>query len=65
MFGDRKKVIGTIEPDWTNSREFRGDGIKDDSLAFIYGAIKKYGSFPECYPDLKDYIKMMVERIGE
>lgn len=59
------RVIGTIEPDWVNEREFCGDGIKDDSLAFIYGAIKKYGSYPECYHDLKLYILEIAKGIGE
>ena len=61
----RKRIIGTIEPDWINEREFIGDGIKDDDLAFIYGAIKKYGSFPEYYPDLKEYILKIAQKIGE
>lgn len=65
MFDKRTRVIGTIEPDWVNEREFRGDGIKDDSLAFIYGAIKKYGSYPECYPDLQEYILEIAKTIGK
>ena len=62
---EKESYMGTVEPDWTNKREFSGEGIRDDALGFIYGAIKKYGSYPECYPELKDYIKMMAEKIGD
>lgn len=65
LSSEKESYMGTVEPDWTNKREFAGDGIKDDALGFIYGAIKKYGSYPKCYPELKDYIKMMGERIGD
>ena len=63
-----KEYMGTVEPRWTDDSKhpILGDGqIHDDALGFIYGAIKKYGSDPIYYNDLKKYISMMVERIGE
>ena len=32
------------------------DVIEDDTIAFIYGAIKKYGAYKELVPELKEYI---------
>ena len=39
--------------------------LADDTLAFIYGAIKKYGTDPKALEDLKNYISYMATRIGE
>lgn len=64
----KKEYMGTVEPRYTDDSKhpILGDGqIHDDALGFIYGAIKKYGSDPIYYNDLKKYISMMVERIGE
>lgn len=60
------EVMGTVEPRYTDEHCILGDGkIHDDALGFIYGAIKKYGSVPIYYNDLKKYIGIMAERIGE
>jgi len=61
----KTRVIGTIEPDWNNDREFCGPGIADEALAFIFGAIKKYGSYPECYHDLRLYILEIAKGIKD
>lgn len=57
--------MGTIEPRYTDiNNPICGSGvIEDDALAFIYGAIKKYGAYKELVPELKEYIKEIVERI--
>ena len=60
--------IGTVEPRWKDSPEhpILGDGtIHDDALAFIYGAIKKYGSHEEYNESLKKYIIKEAEYIGK
>lgn len=60
--------IGTVEPRWTDSPEhpILGDGyIHDECLAFIYGAIKKYGCHEEYNEDLKRYILEIAEDIGK
>jgi hypothetical protein len=41
------------------------DCICDDVLAFIYGAIKKYGTDKEYLEDLRVYIKEMANDIGK
>ena len=59
------RVVGTIEPRWTDEHPIEGGKLNDTPLAFIYGAIKKYGNDPKYYDDLKDYIKWMAEEIGD
>ena len=61
----RTRVIGTIEPRWTDETPIEGGMIKDTPLAFIYGAIKKYGNNPKCFDDLRDYIKWIADEIGD
>ena len=59
------KNMGTVEPRWTDEgHPIVGGRINDTPLAFIYGAIKKYGNDPQYFDDLKIYIRMMVEEIG-
>lgn len=48
--------MGTVEPIY-NDGELH---IKDETLAFIYGAIKKYGNDVELYDGLKSYIARLV-----
>lgn len=62
---DRK--IGTIEPRYNDVRVFLSEYecICDDDLAFIYGAIKKYGTNPEYLDDLRIYIKEIADYIGK
>ena len=59
--------IGTIEPRWNDSKVVltENERLADDTLAFIYGAIKKYGTDPKALEDLKTYISYMATRIGE
>ena len=60
MVVNRNKVLGTIEP------EYFGKLSDDDvevSLAFIAGAIKKYGNDPDMIEDLVDYISGRVSDI--
>ena len=59
--------IGTIEPRWNDSRVVltENERLADNALAFIYGAIKKYGTDPKALGDLKSYIGYMVTKIGE
>jgi hypothetical protein len=61
---DRK--IGTIEPRYNVSKVFLSKDvcICDDDLAFIYGAIKKYGTDPKYLNDFRIYIKEIAEYIG-
>lgn len=47
--------LGTIEPKYTDLRPLVGC-IEDDTLAFIYGAIAKYGTHQEFVPEVKEYI---------
>lgn len=55
-------TLGTIEPRYNDKKvQVNEKGIQDDRLAFIYGAIKKYGHRPECTGDLLAYIRSMVE----
>lgn len=57
--------MGTVEPRYNDLYKIQGYGITDDSLAFIYGAIKKYGSNKEELPELKAYILETAKHIGE
>lgn len=57
-------MIGTVEPKYTDLKPLVGC-IEDDTLAFIYGAIAKYGSNKETFPELKEYISKMIEKIGK
>ena len=61
------KNLGTIEPRYNDTKVVIDidESICDDTLAFIYGAIKKYGTRKECLEGLKDYIKTMADKIGE
>jgi len=56
-------TLGTIEPRYDDTKIFlnKTDRIVDDTLGFIYGAIKKYGNNLECIDDLKKYIKFMID----
>ena len=65
--GYHKTYIGTIEPRYNDSRVFLNDDkyICDDALAFIYGAIKKYGTDKNALTDLKAYISYMATRINK
>ena len=60
------EYIGTIEPRWNDEKAVltENEKLADDALAFIYGAIKKYGTNPKALKDLKNYIKYMVTKIG-
>jgi hypothetical protein len=62
-----KEYIGTIEPRWNDSKVVivNDSHIADNALAFIYGAIKKYGTDPKAVNDLKNYITYMSTKIGE
>lgn len=59
--------MGTIEPRYTDiNNPICGSGvIEDDALAFIYGAINKYGAYKELVPELKEYILKEAEYIGK
>jgi len=59
------KKMGTVEPRYTDKYNIVGGEIKDTALGFIYGAIKKYGGDLQYVDDLKIYIKMMADRIGD
>lgn len=56
--------MGTVEPKYTDLHPMQ-KVIEDDALAFIYGAIAKYGSNKETFPELKEYISKMIEKIGK
>lgn len=49
--------MGTVEPIYQDDNLI----IKDDTIAFIYGAIKKYGNIKESYNDLKKYISTIIQ----
>ena len=55
----RKRCMGTVEPCY--------DGLESglDALAFIQGAIKKYGNIKECAKELQEYIIQEAEYILE
>lgn len=54
--------MGTVEPKYTDLHPLKGC-IEDDQLAFIYGAIAKYGTSaaivkdPEGHKELKEYLQ--------
>ena len=52
------RKMGTVEPRYNDEKVSLtlDNSIQDDALAFIYGAIKKYGQYPELYDELADYI---------
>ena len=56
--------MGTVEPKYTDLRPMQGV-IEDDALAFIYGAIAKYGMHKELIPELKEYIEEQVKNVGK
>ena len=62
--------IGTVEPKYTDLYRMEGV-IEDKALAFIYGAIAKYGTQRDILYDqekldsLKEYIAKQVENIGK
>lgn len=62
--------LGTVEPKYTDLTPM-GGVIEDDALAFIYGAIAKYGTCARVIKDkesceeLKDYIRKRVEEVGQ
>lgn len=51
-----EKKMETVEPVY-NDGELN---IKDETLAFIYGAIKKYGNDEALYDELRGYIGILV-----
>ena len=53
--------LGTIEPKYTDLHPLVGC-IEDDQLAFIYGAIAKYGTHKELVPELKEYILNLLKK---
>ena len=63
---EESKAIGTVEPrSGDETVNIPDNSIKDESLCFIYGAIKKYGS-EECYTyNLREYIRNMLKYVGE
>lgn len=63
----KTRIMGTIEPRYNDSKVFLSadECICDDDLAFIYGAIKKYGTEPKYIDDLRDYIIEIAEYIGK
>lgn len=56
--------MGTVEPKYTDLHPIQ-KVIEDDALAFIYGAIAKYGSNKEIFPELKEYINKQLKYIGK
>lgn len=62
--------IGTVEPKYTDLYPMQGV-IEDKALAFIYGAIAKYGTErgilydQERLDSLKEYILKQAENIGK
>ena len=52
------KKMGTVEPRFNDTHVFLSDDtfICDEPLAFIYGAIKKYGTDKAYLEALKEYI---------
>lgn len=69
MYKNMKKMkMGTVEPRYNDENvklTLLNGNIQDDALAFIYGAIKKYGQYPELFSELKDYIIKEAKYIGE
>jgi hypothetical protein len=52
-----KRIMGTVEPDYKDLDS------RLEALAFIKGAIKKYGNNPACAEELRDYIIKMTDYI--
>ncbi len=61
------RKMGTVEPRYNDTKVMltSDDCICDDDLAFIYGAIKKYGTDPEYLEDLRIYITKIADYIGK
>ena len=59
---EKQAKIGTVEPRRNDADMFLDDEeiIEDDSLAFIYGAIKKYGTEIKYRDDLLRYIRTII-----
>ena len=59
--------LGTVEPRWNDARMNipENEHLCDDALAFIYGAIKKYGTSKSFIKELKEYIIEEAENIKE
>ena len=58
--------MGTVEPIYNLNYLNEGSAIiVDDALAFIYGAINKYGAYKKELPELKEYILKEAEYIGK
>lgn len=62
-----ERKMGTVEPRYNDARVTLSsdERICDDDLAFIYGAIKKYGTDPKYLEDLRIYIKEIANYIGK
>lgn len=61
------RKMGTIEPRYNDEKVSIGEDeyLCDDALAFIYGAIKKYGTSEACLGELKEYILKEANYIGK
>lgn len=59
------KKLGTIEPRYDDERVriTSNNPINDETLGFIYGAIKKYGTDSEYNDALREYISEIVNFI--
>ena len=59
--------LGTVEPRYNDVKVNipENEYLCDDALAFIYGAIKKYGTSPSFLTELKEYIIKEAKYIGE
>ena len=59
--------LGTVEPRWNDARMNipENEYLCDDALAFIYGAIKKYGTSKSFIKELKEYIIEEAQNIKE
>lgn len=60
------RKMGTIEPRYNDEKVSIAEDkcLCDDALAFIYGAIKKYGTSEACLGELKEYILKEASYIG-
>lgn len=61
------RKMGTIEPRYNDEKVSINEDeyLCDDALAFIYGAIKKYGTSEACLGELKEYILKEATYIGK
>ena len=61
------RKMGTIEPRYNDEKVSiaKDKYLCDDSLAFIYGAIKKYGTSEAYLGELKEYILKEATYIGK